>query len=255
VTYNGRTFDQPLLETRYRLHRARPPFGSMEHVDLLYGSRRLWKLRFDSCRLVELETQVLGVEREGDVPGALIPYLYFEFLRTKQAGRLLPVFYHNATDILTLACLAGIVPHAFRDPSSAGLRHGGEMVGMARWLLQAGELEPARDLFRRAIHAGLKDELTFRTLWDLAALERKLGEAAAALNIWSDLSDCRNAYRMKAFEELAKHHEHHAKDYARALEIAHSALVIEDSDAWRHREQRLLRRMRHLSTAKSARML
>ena len=73
ITYNGRTFDQPLLETRYRMNRARPPFGRLEHVDLLHGARKLWKLRFDSCRLVELESRILGVERHGDAPGALIP--------------------------------------------------------------------------------------------------------------------------------------------------------------------------------------
>ena len=67
ITYNGRSFDQPLLETRYRLNRARPPFPSVEHLDLLYGARRLWKLRFDSCRLVDLENQVLGFERRGDI--------------------------------------------------------------------------------------------------------------------------------------------------------------------------------------------
>ncbi|MGH9592699.1 MAG: ribonuclease H-like domain-containing protein, partial [Bryobacteraceae bacterium] len=69
ITYNGRAFDQPLLETRYRLNRARPPFSRLAHLDLLHGARRLWKLRFESCRLVDLETQVLGVERQGDIPG------------------------------------------------------------------------------------------------------------------------------------------------------------------------------------------
>jgi uncharacterized protein YprB with RNaseH-like and TPR domain len=247
VTYNGRTFDQPLLETRYRLNRARPPFAGMEHVDLLYSARRLWKLRFESCRLVELENQILGVERDGDVPGALIPYLYFEYLRTKQAGRLLPVFYHNATDILTLACLCGIVPHAFKDPCAAPFAHGSEMVGIARWLRQAGELERARDLLRRAIDKGLKDELLFRTLWDTAAIERKLGADAAALQLWNDLAECRNPFRIKALEEMAKHHEHREKNYARALEVTNTALLLEDSDAWRHREQRLRRRVSRTS--------
>ena len=126
---------------------------------------------------------------------------------------------------------------------------------MARWLMQAGDLEQCRDLFRRAVDAGLKDELTFRTLWDLATVERKLGADEAALTIWSDLAQCHNAYRMKAFEELAKHHEHRTKNYTRALEITHAALLIEDSDAWRHREQRLRRRVTHFSTAESAPML
>ncbi len=113
ITYNGRTYDQPLLETRFRMVRQRPPFTSLEHLDLLFGARRLWNLRFDSCRLVELENQILGVERQGDLPGELIPYVYFEYVRTHEIFRLLPVFHHNAIDILTLACLTAIVPRAF----------------------------------------------------------------------------------------------------------------------------------------------
>src|SRR5437588_2334165 len=105
ITYNGRTYDQPLLETRFRMVRHRPPFGALEHLDLLFGARRLWNLRFDSCRLVDLENQILGVERQGDLPGELIPYIYFEYLRTQEIFRLVPIFHHNATDILTLACL------------------------------------------------------------------------------------------------------------------------------------------------------
>src|SRR5579864_7193231 len=209
ITYNGRTFDQPLLETRYRLNRARPPFARMEHLDLLYGARRLWKLRYESCRLVDLENQVLGVEREGDVPGALIPYLYFEYLRTQRAARLLPVFHHNATDILTLACLTGIVPFAFKDafkdPGNLPFRHGSEIAGIARWLRQAGDLEQARNMFRSAIGADLSDDLLFRTLWDLAAIERKLGAEDQAVAIWNDLAAAGNPFRIPALEELAKH--------------------------------------------------
>ena len=74
------------------MNRARPPFARLEHLDLLHGARRLWKLRFESCRLVDLENQMLGVEREGDMPGALIPYVYFEYLRTREAARLFPCF-------------------------------------------------------------------------------------------------------------------------------------------------------------------
>jgi uncharacterized protein YprB with RNaseH-like and TPR domain len=244
ITYNGRTFDQPLLETRYRLNRARPPFAAMEHLDLLFGARRLWKLRFDSCRLVELENQVLGVERQGDLPGALIPYVYFEYLRTRQAARLLPLFQHNATDILTLACLTGIVPYAFKDPANMPLRHGAEMAGMARWLRRAGELEQARTLFQRSIDAGLRDELMFRTLWDLAALERKLGADHAALSIWGDLAAARNPFRVRALEELAKHHEHRVKDRARALEFTREARAIEDSPDLQRREARLVKPLR-----------
>jgi hypothetical protein len=260
ITYNGRSFDQPLLETRYRLNRSRAPFGRLEHLDLLHGARRLWKLRYESCRLVDLETHVLGFEREGDVPGALIPYLYFEYLRTQRAARLLPVFHHNATDILTLACLTGIVPLAFKDPENLPFRHGSELAGIARWLRQAGDLEQARVLFRRAIYtdvpeASLPDDLLFRTLWDLAALERKLGAEEQAVAIWNDLSADRNPFRVAALEELAKYYEHRQKNPARALEMTRAALDHHDSPALRSREKRLVRRTTSRSTVKRRRLL
>jgi uncharacterized protein len=252
ITYNGRTFDQPLLETRYRMNRARPPFARMEHLDLLHGARRLWKLRFESCRLVDLESQILGVDRQGDVPGALIPYLYFEYLRTQRAARMLPVFQHNATDILTLACLTAIVPVAFKDPcGSLNLRHGAEMAGVARWLRQAGDLEQARTLFRRAIETNIKDELLFRTLWDLAQVEHKLDAVEAAVAVWTDLAAERNPYRVRALEQLAKHWEHRVKDPAKALEATRAALAFEDSAELRRREARLVAK---LTPGKAARV-
>src|SRR5208282_5522705 len=113
-------------------------FGRMEHLDLLFGARRLWKLRLESCRLAELENQILGVERQGDLPGEMIPYCYFEYLRTQQAFKLVPILHHNAIDILSLACLTAIVPFAFRSPGTAELLHGADWIGLARWLCQAG---------------------------------------------------------------------------------------------------------------------
>jgi uncharacterized protein YprB with RNaseH-like and TPR domain len=243
ITYNGRAFDQPLLETRYRMNRARPPFARLAHVDLLFGARRLWKLRFENCRLSYLEQQVLGHERQGDAHGAMIPYIYFEYLRTGEMARLLPVFHHNATDIVTLACLTAIVPFAFKDPANAPLRHGAEMAAMARWLREAGELERACTLFRRAVDAGLPDSLLFQTLWDIAALERKLGRAEAALEMWSDLAGSKNPFQARAMEQLAKHHEHRARDLEKALEMTRRALALADTPDLRKREQRLLERM------------
>jgi len=252
ITYNGRAFDQPLLETRYRLHRTRPPFAKMEHLDLLHGARRLWKLRFESCRLVDLENQVLGFEREGDIPGALIPYIYFEYLRTRQIARLLPVMRHNALDILTLACLTGIVPHAFKDPTNIPLRHGAEMAGLARWLQAAGELESARTLLRRAMNTPMSDEILFRVMWDLAHLERKLDAEAEAVAVWEDLASARNPYRVRAMEELAKHHEHRTRNRAEALRWTRAARELEDSPDMARREERLERK---LSTARTRGLL
>jgi uncharacterized protein YprB with RNaseH-like and TPR domain len=243
ITYNGKTYDQPLLETRYRMARARPPFGRMAHLDLLHGARRLWKLRLESCRLVDLENQILGVEREGDLPGEMIPYVYFEYLRTQQAFRLVPIFHHNAVDILTTACLTGIVPFAFREPDAAPLAHGTDLVGLARWMLKAGRSEQALELMRRAVEMGLPDDLLFRTLWDTAALEKKMGNEPAALAVWTDLASGRNPYRVQALEALAKYYEHRERNYPMALEMIRSARALADSEDLGRRQARLERRL------------
>ena len=157
------------------------------------------------------------------------------------------MFHHNATDILTLACLTGIVPVAFNealiDVGDTPLRHGAELAALGRWLREAGELEQACTLFRRAIDAGLRDELLFRTLWDLAVLERKREQLPVALGIWNDLAGSKNPFQAKAYEELAKHYEHEMKDYARALELTRAALELEDSEELRKREERLKKRL------------
>jgi uncharacterized protein len=239
VTYNGKTYDQPLLETRFRMSRMQPPFERLHHLDLLHGARRLWKLRFDSCRLVELENQIFGLERVGDLPGEMIPYVYFEFLRSKEAFRVAPILHHNANDILTLACLTAIVPHAFRDPVRAPLTHGAEMVGLARWLQRADRHEDALGLYRRALDKGLRDELLFRTLWDVANLEKKCGREPAAIAAYTELANCRNPHRLAALEELAKYYEHRERNPALALEFTLLALKHDETPALHHRRQRL----------------
>jgi hypothetical protein len=248
ITYNGKTYDQPLLETRYRMTRQRPPFCRMAHMDVLHGARRLWKLRYENCRLTYLESQVLGVEREGDLPGELIPYVYFEYLRSREAQRLVPIFHHNAIDILTLGCLTAIVPSAFRstDPDSLrtlGLRRGEECLGLARWFLAADEVQRSIDLFRRAVDLGLPDGLLFRTLWDIARLEKKCDNAVAAFATFSELASCKNPYQADSMIELAKHHEHSECNPGAALELCRRAAVLQPSSMLSRRIQRLERKL------------
>jgi uncharacterized protein len=243
ITYNGKAYDQPLLETRFRMARARHPFTRLSHLDLLFGARRLWKLRLESCRLVDLEAQILGVERQGDLPGVMIPYCYFDYLRTQQAFRLVPIFHHNAMDILSLACLTAIVPLAFRAPEQMAFRHGADLIGLARWLLRSDRPEEALGLLRRAVDLGLRDDLLFRTLWDVAVIEKRLGRSRQAVEAFQDLTGSRNPYRMRAFEELAKHYERGEGNYELALEMTHQALALADTVALRRREERLARRI------------
>jgi uncharacterized protein YprB with RNaseH-like and TPR domain len=248
ITYNGKSYDQPLLEARYLMTRQKSPFARLAHLDLLHGARRLWKLRIADCRLMQLEEQILGFYRDGDLPGELIPYVYFEYLRSHEARRLVPIFHHNAMDILTLACLTAIVPAAFRTTDSeslarVGVRRGEDLAGIARWLIAAGEYEQALELLKRAIDVGLPDPLLFRALWDAALLEKRLGRPAAALHGFTELATCRNEYRVCALEEMAKHYEHEERNYAMALEFIDQALAFESSCALTHRQMRLKRRL------------
>jgi hypothetical protein len=239
ITYNGRSFDQPLLETRYTMSRARHPFARMEHLDLLYGARRLFKLRLESCRLVNLEYRILGLERDADVPGELIPYYYFEYLRTRHAFRLIPVFHHNVLDIVSLACLTGLIPAAFRDPENIVARHGADLLGLARWLQASGRLEEAHRLMRRAVAMGLPDQHLFRALFEAGRLEKKLDLDDAALATFTDLSLSSNPFQARAYEELAKHYEHRERNYRMALECTRAARSVEDSEPLAARHRRL----------------
>ena len=117
------------------------------------------------------------------------------------------------------------------------------MVGLARWLCRCEQLEKALVLFRRAVDKGLRDELLFRTLWDIARLEKKLGREDASLAVYADLASGRNPFRLAALEELAKHYEHKERNYAMALEFTLTALSHTDSEALRHRKTRLERRV------------
>jgi uncharacterized protein len=237
VTYNGRSFDQPLLETRFRLARIPEPFPRLQHVDLLYSARRLWRLALESCRLQELEQKILGVERHGDVPGGEIPARYFEYLVTKDARPLQPVISHNATDILSLACLTAVVPAAFRDPQR--LSNAAEMAGLARWFAGQGRAEEAIALMRGALSRPLAEPLLYETLWRLAELERKMKRTEAAVELWKELSTVANPWRAQACEKLAIHYERGTKDYALALELTLTALRVEETPALRKRESRL----------------
>jgi len=239
ITYNGRSYDQPLLETRYTMCRARHPFGRLEHLDLLFGARRLFRLRLENCRLVNLEDQILGFEREGDIPGEMIPYCYFEYLRTRRAHRLPPILQHNVLDIVSLACLTGVIPEAFRDPGNVRARHGVDLLGLARWLQMSGRLEEAHKLLRRAVDMGLPDQHLFGALYAAGLIEKKQGQLHAAVATFTDLSLSPNPFRVRAYEELARHYEHRERSFAMAVECVRAARQIADSDALRKRHERL----------------
>lgn len=249
VTYNGKSYDAPLLETRFRLRRLANPLARLQHLDVLHGARSIWKLRMESCRLSHLENQVLGVERHGDLPGEMIPYYYFEYLRKKQAFKLVPLFHHNVIDIVSLACLTGVVLPAFDAPRQAELHHGEDLLGLARWLKRSGANEEAVDVYRRAVDQGMRDPDLFAALWERALLEKKQKAFPAMLELLEDLAASRNDFQARAHVELAKYHERVTKDLPLALRFAQHAYRLDPEEPQERRLARLEKRVAKLEAS------
>ena len=224
VTYNGKTFDVPLLETRYALARLESPFARLLHLDALHPARRLWKLRLESCKLTDLESAVLGIGREGDVPGSEIPGIYFDYLRTGDARGLQPVFYHNALDVMTLAALTVELARAIGDAGASTLASPVDLFSLSRIFETAGSREQSVATCQRALSGGLPEEIEARALRQLALQHKRQGKHELAVEIWLELARRASPLALEAFEQLAIYYEHHRRDPKSALEFTLSAL-------------------------------
>ena len=149
VTYNGKTFDLPLIETRFALQRMQTPFADLAHVDLLHPARRMWRQDDVECRLTYLEQALCGHEREGDVPGFEIPSRYFRYVRSGDARPLQAVLEHNRLDIVSLAMLTARASQLLDEGPSAATTPR-EAFGMGRLYERAGLLDEALASFRRS---------------------------------------------------------------------------------------------------------
>ena len=223
VTFNGKTFDVPLLETRYALARMKSPFARLVHLDLLHPARRLWKLRLESCKLTHLETEVLGIGREGDVEGSEIPGIYFDYLRTGDARGLQPVFYHNALDIITLAALTVELAQVIAQGAET-LAPGADLFSLSRIFERAGAAEKSLAACRRALETGLPQTLETRALWHLAAHHKRQRQYADAMKLWQEVTRREPPFSIFALEELAIHYEHRRRDFTAALAATEAAL-------------------------------
>ena len=196
VTFNGKSFDWPLLETRYLMTRAIAPRPPATHLDLLHPARQLWRLRLGSVRLTELEQHVLGADRLGwdrrdDIDSALIPQVYFDYLRGGPPERLISVLRHNQMDLRGLAALAGRVFTLLAEPEAAGGQetHALELYGLSRLLDRRGEPSKARLLYERALGAGLPTAVDRAARRELARLAKRERDFARAISLWEELLD------------------------------------------------------------------
>jgi hypothetical protein len=220
VTFNGGGFDLPLLETRFVLARRRWP-TTLAHLDLLRPSRRVWSRCFDDCRLGTLERDVLGLAREQDVPGGLIPTLYFDWLRRKRAAPVARIFAHNRDDVLSLAALVGWFGAALGDAPALRAE---EWAGLGR-LWEPVDLERGLECYRAALEAGLDGEAAHGVRLRLAWWEKRAARWETACALW-DAARQRDLFDPRPWEELAKFHEHRARDFATARAVVADALDL-----------------------------
>jgi uncharacterized protein len=253
VSFNGKAFDIPLLNTRYTMQGWKSPFKNLAHIDLLHLSRRLWRDRLPSRTLGNLEVQILHASRtDEEIPGWMIPQLYFDYLRDGDARPLQRVFYHNAMDVVSLAALLNHTSSMLEDPLS---KHSGEysdLAAIARLVEDLGHIEKATCLYEDCLKVELPEEMYNDTLSRLAFLHKRNNNYPAAIPLWEQATS-RN--QIHAYEELAKYYEHHAQNLDAALSwtlqaldyIGSSSNLDIDNIQWKidfqHRLERLQRKI------------
>jgi uncharacterized protein YprB with RNaseH-like and TPR domain len=226
VSFNGKSFDLPLLETRFILARQPPRLTDAPHLDLLPAARRFWKYRLDSCALSSLETEVLGVRRsQEDVPGWYIPQLYMDYARSGDARDMPRIFYHNAQDILSLVTLTARLCELL---IGVGDLPGEDRYGLGRFFHEFGQLAEAEQSYAQAAESARSSHVREMAMRDLAYLFKRQERRAEALPWWERLVETRDA--IYACEELAKHYEWHDPDLAQATAWTQRGIAI--VEAW-----------------------
>src|SRR5713226_4425280 len=231
VTFNGKSFDWPLLENRFTMTRSIAVPKLAAHLDLLHPARALWKLRLGSVRLVELERHVidaprLGWHRENDVASAVITQYYFDYLRGGPAEPLAGVVRHNQMDLRGLAALFGKINALLSEPAGAANEiESLDLFGLSRFLQRRGEDDRARSACMQALELGLPQEFRPKARRELALMIKRRGEHARAAEIWLEIvGDPRDG--VHACEQLAIYYERHAKDLAKAAQFAKLAITM-----------------------------
>jgi tetratricopeptide (TPR) repeat protein len=218
VSYNGKSFDLPLLEARYILSRQRPTFRQLPHLDLLHPNRRLFRDEFDSHKLAHMEVQLLGFEREADCPSHEVPERYFRFQRTSDPTHILPVLRHNAWDVLSLVALAAHLAAVVE-----GAHH---PLQAARAAEYEGDFAAALGHFEAALAGSLGRAQRLEVMEHAARCCRKLGRHDEAAAWWERMLAEPRGRRVLPYVELAKHAEHRRRDPAHALRLVDEALSL-----------------------------
>ena len=217
ITFNGKTFDLPLIESRCIMNGLRVSFTDCPQLDLLHICRRVFKLRLGKCNLARLENAVLGSEREDDLPGAQVPQRFFDYLRTGEFNLLRDVLRHNYDDVRSMPKLLTRVAEAFRAPEA--LSYPEDIYGVGRTLMRGGHVKSARECYRILGHTKMSGHARLR-LVESYKKDRDWGQIIPVCE--QMIAEGENGIR--PYIELAKYYEHIEKDYPRAEQMSLRAL-------------------------------
>lgn len=218
VTYNGHSFDIPLLKNRYRINRV-PGFPvEKKSIDLLHPSRAVFKSLFENCALSTLETRVLGIERAEDIPSWLIPEVYFSYQKTGETARMGSVIAHHRQDIASMALLLLFFTNLYENLEGRRFHavSGVSLSNVARWLYRR-DVGLFLDVVRFLGEDVLKDRILFKRF---SSAMKRLGLRDEILEFWKKDTS------VYSKEELAKHYEHVERNYRVALGYCEEAIAL-----------------------------
>ena len=224
VTYNGKSFDVPLLNTRFITNGEPPPLNSYAHIDLLHLARRLWRDRLPSRTLGSIEENILGAVRtEEDIPGWMVPSIYFDYIKTGDARPVSNVFYHNAMDILSLATLLNHVSTILDDPHGGLVEHGIDLIAIGKIFEDMREFDAAAECFSRGLEYELPRKIHSQAIQRWSIMEKRRNNIEISIQLWQTAVEYEEIY---AHVELAKAFEHRLRDYSQAIFWTEQAITI-----------------------------
>ncbi len=223
VSYNGKRFDIPLLNTRFIVNQTKFEFENLLHLDLLYPTRRVWKRRLGSCSLSHIESSILNLYRKSDVPSEMVPQIYFDFIRLGETQHLKRVFDHNVYDIISMLSLLKALCLCFDNPETEKIMDPVDLYSLGRFHFISGETEKSIRFFELASKGQLDDELKLEMNKYYSLAHKRLGDWGNAEKIWQNLLK-NHPDSLFSYQELAKYYEHKAKNFQEALNLVNKAI-------------------------------
>jgi len=225
VTYNGKTYDWPLLESRFAMNRRPMPIEQPVHLDLLHLARKLYRFRLENCKLPSVEEGVLNFLRTDDMPGALLPERYFRYVRSRDARFIQKAFAHNAHDIVSMAAIQAAMIQFLNDPLAPGVYPAEDIYALGRIMEKKKDNSAAEEAFTMALKQGLNPELYKDALQKLSLSLKRQGQWDRACEVWqSMLQTTTMEKRLFAHVELAKYHEHRKQNFDAAEQFVIEAI-------------------------------